>query len=235
MIKAVLFDKDGTLLEFESTWHRIFTTVFRRFRTELALDVAAVDRIKRVSGYRNSGFEPESIAQYMSTSGIIDRWAACIDRHDLRDPMRRIVNSAALDPSVAIDLLPGVDSTLHDLSAKRYHLGVATADSLESTRHGLTRAGILHHFSFLGCDDGTHPAKPDPSMAHEFRDLHGIAEHELLIVGDSASDREFARNAGARFVGIAAAHSRFNATDDDDDGAIEVIRTMDELIPRCAL
>ncbi|MFP4212055.1 MAG: hypothetical protein ACLFR8_12495, partial [Alkalispirochaeta sp.] len=64
---------------------------------------------------------------------------------------------------------------------------------------------------------------------------HGIAEHELLIVGDSASDREFAQNAGAWFVGIAAPHSRFNLMKDDEDGATEVIRTMDELISRCAL
>lgn len=235
MIRAVLFDKDGTLLEFASTWHRIFTSVFRRFRTELGLDEAAVEQIKRASGYRDDGFEPESIAQHMSTSGIIDRWATCLARHDLRDPMRRIVQSAAVEPSVAIDLLPGVASMLHYLSAKRYHLGIATADSFESTRHGLTRAGILHHFSFLGCDDGTHPPKPDPSMAYEFRRLHGVAEQELLIVGDSASDREFARSAGARFVGIAAAHNRFGAMKDDEGGATVVIRSMDELIERCAL
>jgi phosphoglycolate phosphatase len=159
----------------------------------------------------------------------------CVDRHDLRDRMWWIVQSAAVEPSVAIDLLPGVDSTLHYLSAKRYHLGVATADSPESTRHGLTRAGILHHFSFLGCDDGTHPAKPDPSMAHAFRDLHGVAEHELLIVGDSVSDRDFARSAGARFVGVAAAHNRFGAMKDEEGGATVVICSMDELIERCAL
>ena len=235
MIRAVLFDKDGTLLDFASTWHRIFTNAFGRFRAELGLNEAAVEQLERVTGYRADGFEPESIAQYMSTSGIIDRWAACLDRNDLRERMWQIVQSAATEPSTTIDLLPGVASTLRYLSKKRYHLGVATADSLESTRHGLTRAGILRHFSFLGCDDGTFPAKPDPSMAHEFRRLHGITEHELLIVGDSTSDLEFAGNAAARFVGIATAYNRFGPIGDEEGGASVIIRSMHELIVRCAL
>ena len=137
------------------------------------------------------------------------------------------MQSAASEPCI----LPGVATTLRYLSKKRYHLGVATADSLESTRHGLTRAGILRHFSFLGCDDGTFPAKPDPSMAHEFRRLHGI--HELLIVGDSTSDLEFAGNAAARFVGIATAYNRLIR--DEEGGASVIIRSMHELIVRCAL
>jgi phosphoglycolate phosphatase len=235
VIRAVLFDKDGTLLDFASTWHGIFTTVFGRLREELGLTEAAVQRLQCVTGYLADGFEPESIAQHMSTSAIIERWASSLDRDDLREHMWGIVQSAAMDPSVPIDLLPGVESTLRYLSAKRYHLGVATADSLESTRHGLTRAGILHHFSFFGCDDGTHPAKPDPAMAHEFRRLHGVAEHELLIVGDSLTDQAFAANAGAHFVGIVTAYNRLVPVGDDVDGTSVVISSMDELIERCEL
>lgn len=171
----------------------------------------------------------------MSTSSIIERWTSGLGRDDLSEPMWSIVQQAATDPSVPIDLLPGVASTLRELSAKGYPLGVATADSLESTRTGLARTGILHHFSFLGCDDGVYRAKPHPSMAREFQRLHGVAEHELLIVGDSVSDELFAANAGARFAGIATEYNRFGVGGSESGGARIVIRSMDELVPRCAL
>ncbi len=235
VIRAVLFDKDGTLLDFAATWHRIFTTAFQSLGTELGLGETAVKQLQHVSGYRNDGFEPESIVQHMSASGIVYRWAACLDRHDLREQMLQVVQLAAMKPSTTSDLLPGVDSALRYLSAKRYQLGVATADSLESTYNGLTRAGILHYFSFIGCDDGTYPAKPDPSMAREFLRLHQMAADQLLIVGDSVSDRDFARNAGAQFVGITTGYNRFGVGQDNKDGVGVLIPSMHELISRCAL
>ena len=235
MIKGVLFDKDGTLLGFHKAWHGILTEVFLRFESDLGIEPSTIERLKLAAGYQRDGFAPASVVRYLSISELIDRWfEGCheLDRTRLREPMRGVFEQSAVGSDLAVKVLPGARETLDVLSTRGYPLGVATADMPHSTCAGLERTGLLEYFSFIGSDDGQHRPKPHPEMAHRFCSESGIRPEELLVVGDSAIDLEFAHNAKASFAGIATAYNDFEPP--GTDGAAFVPH-LGELIPRFGL
>ena len=237
MIKGILFDKDGTLIEFEAMWHSIMTIVFEAIQEDGNLSEETVAELKAVSGYTSNGFEEESIIQYLPTSEIVQIWVATVanagyDKSTFSNYFHRLFDLAALSEQVAVVPLDGVRDTLSYLRDKNYYLGVATADTEKSMKHSLSRAGLMDFFHFLGSDNGIHQGKPDPHMAEDFCRRVGIDRKELLIVGDSVNDRIFAENAEASFVGIINTYGAFN---DGAEETVALIHSFPQLIEVMAL
>ena len=204
MIKGILFDKDGTLIEFERTWHSIMTLLFAKIEQEGIFSKKQLMEIKEVTGYTEHGFEKESKIQFLANSTLVDLWLDICEsktRQTLKDKLLTLFGEASIDQQVKIILLPHTQEMVEYLSGK-YHLGIATADTQESTIHSLQQAGLLHYFQYIGADNGENQSKPHPMMADQFCRQTRIDSCELLIVGDSVSDYQFAKNAKASFVGI---------------------------------
>jgi len=234
MIKGVLFDKDGTLIEFEKTWHSIMTIIFNNLSAECGFSQEQIHLLKEVSGYTPYGFKPESLIQYLPTSQIIEVWLQSlqIKEHDiirLRRLFTNIFEKSTTDEKVDVSLLPTTKETLSYLSEKSYKLGIATADTKESMEYSLKKADIYHYFDYFGSDDGQLKGKPDPHMALEFCKRNGFKPEELLVVGDSISDKEFAFKSGAQFLGIVNDYGAFSS-DNRAEKTFRLVRRLEEII-----
>jgi len=204
MIKGILFDKDGTLIEFEKMWHSIMTIIFKKIEKQNLMSMDEIDKIKEHSGYLENGFSLESKIQYLPTSKIISKWMDLVKKtnnENLENQLTTIFNDASMNHAVIIELLPGAMEMIPYLSEK-YFIGIATADTESSMQHSLKKTGLYEYFNYFGSDNGCLKGKPDPMMAKEFCKVFEIELNELLIVGDSVSDFEFAVNSNANFVGI---------------------------------
>lgn len=226
MIKGILFDKDGTLIEFRNMWHQILVLVYNEMKVQLSLEEGLLQELKKISGYTAEGFEKESPVQYLSTTEIVSIWADFLygnsaavrsrftgKKEALCGLLLEIFENAAQDEDIPVRALDGAVAVLDYLKNKKYFLGVATADTNASAAFSLKKANLYDYFCFIGTDDGALKAKPDPEMAQKFCEMTGIRTDELLIVGDSINDRRFAENAGARFIGI---KTDYNGLDDPD-------------------
>jgi phosphoglycolate phosphatase len=201
---GILFDKDGTLFDFQATWKRVIETVLDR----LARDRATWELMARIGGYDpvHGRFLPGSPVVAGSTGQIAALWAeilpglgaAKIERVLDDTGLEVLADPAALYPTSAD--LPGL---LARLSDSGYRLGVATHDSEQGARVQLAAVGALAAFDFIAGYDSGHGLKPGPGMLLAFAAATGIESASVVMVGDSVHDLEVGRNAGAAMtVGV---------------------------------
>ena len=197
-VRGILFDKDGTLFDFQATWGRW---------TEATLDLLAPDRETWARMARAAGYDPErrrfvpgSPVVAGAPSEIARIWAGF--RPDLGAAgVERILDATALDvladPTMLFPAAADLPGLLADLRASGYALGVATHDSEQGARVQLAAAGVEAAFDFVAGHDSGHGLKPGPGMLLAFAEAMGIPPAGVVMVGDSRHDLEVARSAGA--------------------------------------
>jgi phosphoglycolate phosphatase len=202
-IGGVVFDKDGTLFDFEATWR----DVVARFLALLApADPDRQAAIGAAVGYDTgtrrfvagsplvAGGADELAAALAPLVPGID--AAMLER--LSNEAARGMRRDALVPASAD--LPGL---LTGLRGRGLSLGVATHDSEAAARQHLGEVGALALFDFIAGYDSGHGLKPGPGMLLAFASARGLAPSTLVMVGDSVHDLGAGRAAGvALTVGV---------------------------------
>lgn len=195
-IRGILFDKDGTLLDFDATWPPAYRAVADDL-AELAGEPGLAGRLMRLGGYGDDGaLDPTSVFACGSTAEIVEFCAAQPELAGFDDIAgridRRFTEFGARGPLI-IDHLADV---LESLGA-RAALGIATNDSAASAEAWVAHHGFGHLFRFVSGADSGYGAKPDPAVFKAFCAQTGLAAGEVCMVGDTIKDAELARNAGA--------------------------------------
>jgi phosphoglycolate phosphatase len=197
MIDGVIFDKDGTLFDFRSSWG-VWT---RRLLSEIGRDETHVRRMADAIG-----FDPDS-GDFAPRSPVIaatgDEIAEALLPHlpgtthaGLAARINLLSVEAELTP--AVPLVPLLDA----LRARGLRLGVATNDIEAAARAHLAGAGVAGHFDGIFGADSGHGAKPGPGMLLAFARATGLPPARMLMVGDSAHDLMAGRAAGMRPVAV---------------------------------
>ena len=237
-IKGILLDKDGTLIEFEKTWHKVFQNIFRELKEVYGLSTAEVNRLQKLSGFTEQGFEKESLIQYAPVEEILMQWVDVLKAGEEASPRNKITKESlgelmerhSKGPDAKIIPLDHTLDTIEKLHEKSYILGIATADSKESTLHNLQFLGIESYFQFIGSDDGFFKGKPDSHMGEEFCRKFQLMPKEVLYVGDSLTDMAFAENCGFQFVGIKGSHNEYEKFIEKNYPVIENIGQLKEVL-----
>ena len=203
-ITGILFDKDGTLFDFQATWGRW---------TETTLDLLAPDRETWARMARAGGYDPErrrfvpgSPVVAGAPSEIARIWAGF--RPDLgaarvESILDQTAHDVLADPDMLFPAAADLPGLLAGLRAGGYALGVATHDSEQGAQIQLGVAGVADAFDFIAGYDSGHGLKPGPGMLLAFAAAMAIPPAGVVMVGDSRHDLEVARSAGAAMaVGV---------------------------------
>jgi phosphoglycolate phosphatase len=198
-VRGIVFDKDGTLFDFQTTW----AAVTGRMLGVLADGDAALEaRIAEAAGY-DLGARKLLPGSVIVASTVVEAADVLIsamprgtDRGRVIDIMLRLAETA---PQVeAVPLIPYFDA----LRTRGLALGIATNDGEEPARVHLEKAGVLGHMDFIAGYDSGHGAKPAPGQLHAFCMATGLPPEAVLMVGDSRHDLIAGRAAGMRTVGV---------------------------------
>lgn len=197
-VRALVFDKDGTLFDFQRSWARWTAMMLRTLATD------APDREAQLA--RAIGFDPQATRFLPGSAfiaGTLDETCALMLPH-LPEWEPTELHAWAVSQAAQAEMVPAVALApmLERMRALGLRLGVATNDAESAARAHLATARIDGLFDIiLGADSGFVP-KPAPDMLNGFAELAGIHPSEAIMVGDSTHDLFAARAAGMGAVAV---------------------------------
>ena len=197
-IRGILFDKDGTLFDFATTWETWAASFLMRLSGgDEALATSMGQAIDFDLGRRS--FAPGSVV----IAGTPQEVATVLQpfRPDMGNAalLNLLNEEAALAPQQpAVPLAP----LLTGFRENGMALGVATNDAEAPARAHLDSADVTGFFDFLAGSDSGFGGKPAPGQLLAFAKSTGLAVQEILMVGDSLHDLLAAQNAGMPAVGV---------------------------------
>ncbi len=203
-LRGIVFDKDGTLFDFQATWG----VWCEGFIAGLAGgDAGRAQALAAALGYDLAAarFRPESPVIAGTMEVVIAAVRRCLPRTDeawLRDHVLRTTSAA---PQVEAAPLAPLMDRLHGAGLA---LGIATNDAEMPARAHLARAGVLGRFAFVAGYDSGFGAKPGPGMLDAFCRASGLAAGACAMVGDSLHDLASGRAAGMTTVAVLTGPAR---------------------------
>jgi phosphoglycolate phosphatase len=197
-IAGVIFDKDGTLFDFQATWGAWSR---RLVESESRGDPALAVRLADALGYdlATGRFRPDSVAIAHTTETVAAALLPMLPWTDGPSLRARMDALAVRAPQVEAAPLRDVLGRLRDMGLA---LGVATNDSEAPARAHLAHAGVDGLFGFVAGYDSGWGGKPAPGQLLAFAEAEGLDPAECAMVGDSLHDLAAAHAAGMVGVGV---------------------------------
>ncbi len=226
---GVLFDKDGTLIDFHLTWG---PAVYAMIHTLAAGDRALIEAQAEALHFsiETRRFLASSPLIAGSTADYGRCWADALGRSDLEVLKAEIDALSSTESLRALTPIAEPPAVFSRLSAMGLSLGVATNDSEKSARRQIEALGVAPYVDFIVGYDSGHGGKPGPGMVLAFAEFLGAAASAIVVVGDSLHDMAAARAAGATAVAVLSGPAERAALEPHADFVIQHIGDLPDLL-----
>ncbi|HDX9578264.1 HAD family hydrolase [Bacillus cytotoxicus] len=207
MKKAIIFDKDGTLIQLDSVWYKIVHCVLDDIFQMYQNEKNKRDEYLQIIGMSDNDFESTSLLACRTNYFIAAAWFSLLENQNVsKEKFIEDVCALFKKHSTADDLVftevEGAKETLQYLKDLEYVIAVVTADDVDAAVHSLKMTGLYDYVDFLGADDGVNKTKPENHFYHMFKDEFSLAEEGVIMVGDTLTDVRFARNSNIKVAGV---------------------------------
>jgi phosphoglycolate phosphatase len=211
-IDLVVFDKDGTLIDFDTMWAGWAVDLARAL--EEATGEPQADRLFAAIGFSaDAGRAAPSGPLGSHSMAQLRRLTVDTVVASGRSPAdaERIVAAAWRPPDPVGLAVPLADlaALFRSLRAGGRRIAVATGDDRGPTETTLRALGLFDMVDAVATPDDGHPTKPDPAMLVHLCATLGVDPARTAMVGDASVDLEMARTAGfGLVVGVLSGASR---------------------------
>ena len=212
MIKGIIFDLDGTVIDSMGIW----AGIDRQFLRENGIenpppDVS--DNLKRMSADESGKYLIERFGLKLTVSQISQRTQELVKEQYEK----------------YIELKPNVIELLDFLDRKGIPYGIATATYDSLAKAVLKRHGILNRFKFILTDSDYPKGKKFPDIFMGASEILGLSPQNVLVAEDSLYAIVTAKKAGFVTAGL------FDGLSENDRSEIEAaadyyFETIDEII-----
>jgi len=214
--KIVLFDKDGTLLRFESVWVKIGHQIIDKFIAHFQIEMPKAQLLKQL-GLGEHHIEPSGILSSGTTNDIIEVFSKYSEDPHLSEWTRQQMDILAHKYEDDLEMIEGTDIVLKHLKAQGYLLAIVTADDYVSTDNFLRKFDIRGYFDIILTSDRTPVQKPDKMILQVIFDQYDVQSSEIIMVGDTPIDMQLGKNAKLGLtIGVLSGTSKHEHLKDAD-------------------
>ncbi len=187
MIRAIIFDFDGLILDTETPEYQAWQEIYQSHGCELPL---ALWTSMIGKGNDDITFDPYA---YLET-----QLQRVIDRNEIRTARRaRMMDMIGMQP-----ILPGIIKYLVDAKEIGLKIGLASSSGSEWVKAHLTRVGLIEHFECIRTADDVIRTKPDPELYLAVLKVMDVQPQEAIAFEDSANGAWAAKRAGMFCVAV---------------------------------
>lgn len=204
LIKGMLFDKDGTILNVDRLWGPVGVDLAEMSEKNYGLSNEQTRGLMKAIGVQNGSVVPDSVLSSGTAKEISTRIFEALSAFGVKTEFEKLDGEVrkSIKRSISrnIELIQPLGDLKSDFGRLRemgITIGLATADMQETTMFCLRRLGVEHYFSFIGAEESTSRFKPDPELFLKFCSSSGLKPQQVAMVGDSQVDIEMGRAGGA--------------------------------------
>lgn len=207
-IKGIIFSKDGVLIEFNRLWVESTFKVVREVVENRFPSVSKDEQEKMVHkaldalGVFEQRVSDTSIVSNGTVSDIAETVMKTLDFQDddLAYNMEEFYFNYIKENRDQIRPIVDLKAYFERLKSLDYKIAIATNNSRKITRFTLNELGLLDYIDFIASYD-EYPKKPDFFTIDEFASRFYLKRKEIIVVGDTKTDMEYAE-AAAFGVGV---------------------------------
>ncbi|MCF6321983.1 MAG: HAD family hydrolase [Rhizobiaceae bacterium] len=227
-IKAILFDKDGTLIDFADTFFQACALVIDK------LGEGDIDKKNALASAVDFDLAtntcPATSVIVGGTSAIVAQlWQPLLNHPSATHLAAQLDKYFDEYTMESVSIFDVTAPALKKLASRGIKLGVATNDSEDNARRHLGLVGIEPLFSYVAGYDSGHGPKPEPGMVTAFARHAQTTPAQIAMVGDSINDLLAARNAGAVAVAVTSGLAGSEELQPYADHIVDDISQLDEL------
>lgn len=185
MIRGLIFDFDGLIVDTEGPEYRTWQDIYRQHGQELRLELWA-----ECVGTSADVFNPIGYLEKLVGHGLD------------REAIRAEHNAKFLAAVQSQNLLPGIGEYLSDARHMGLRLGVASSSGREWVEGHLDRLGVLDRFECIRTRNDVALVKPHPDLYKAVLQALGLTAGEAIAFEDSFNGLKAAKAAGLRCVVI---------------------------------
>jgi HAD superfamily hydrolase (TIGR01509 family) len=185
MIRALVFDFDGLILETEGPIFLSWQELYASFGYPLPFEVWAT-----TIGSAEAEFEPARELERLLGQPL--DWSAI-------EPKRQQRELALINQQ---PILPGVEQTLQDARRLGLKLGLASSSSCKWVEGHLKERGLRSYFDVVRAADDVRLTKPDPELYLAVLEKLGVSGAEAVALEDSPNGIRAAKAAGMYCVAV---------------------------------
>ncbi len=190
MIKAVIFDLDGTLVAFNLD--------IKACRTELIKRLTKQHLPRSLFSMTETAFDMlVKIKKYLKAKGIEDQEFAKIEKM-----VFSIVESFELKAARTTEMFPGIPETLKALRDMKLKIALCTISGEKAMRYILERFHLEQFFDAVITRENVSEVKPHPDHLEAVLEALNVLPQNAVLVGDSVRDVVCANHLKVLAVGV---------------------------------
>ena len=201
-IRGIIFDKDGTLLNFQKTWGSwIEDFLLSIIDTQTGIDKSLLHKMAELLGYNLElkCFYPDSIILADTPESGVRKIMPLLPMCSIENLLK--LSEEASERVKPVQIVP-LKVILSKFISMNIVLGVVTNDSEKSAKKHMEYCGVSNSFKYIIGYDSGFGSKPDPDICLAFCTKSGISPDAVLMVGDSLHDMQAGKLAGMSTVGV---------------------------------